>query len=176
MSHIILKTARNHKNHIMWQALYIEKTKVLENYKLDIEKALEAFDEDNANILKLIVHENNSARIPHLFPYKDKFEQLNANEEYELQKGAFIWISNYQDHNHIIKGGKVTVKEICNAPISNMVWDKECLKKTVTWFTSNEIPGLFCWTKLVKIQPQLKKKFGDRVAGIATKPPKNKNI
>lgn len=161
MSHIIIKTAKNHKNTILWQALYINSNKVLENYVLDVNKALKAFNINSSVIVNLIVHENNKIRIPLLFPDFDEFEQLDENEEYELNEGDSVWVTNYSNHNYIIKAGKVTVKEIFNTPLSDILWDIEYIKKTVTWFSCNEAPGLFCWTKLVKLQDALKKKSGD---------------
>lgn len=170
MAQIVIKTAKNHKNNILWQALYIDSSKVLENFIIDIDKALQAFDIKDSNTINLIVHENNKHRVPILFPDIDEFEQLNENEEYELTKNDVIWITNYSNHNYTIKAGKVTVKEIFNAPVSNMLWDIEYIKKTVTWFSCKEAPGLFCWTKLVKLQDQLKDKYGDRTAIISKRP------
>lgn len=170
MAQIVIKTAKNHKNNILWQALYINSNKMLENFMIDVDKALEAFDIKNSSTVNLIVHENNKFRIPMIFPDIDTFEQLNENEEFELVKNDIVRITNYSNHNYTIKGGKVTVKEIFNAPISNIVWDVEYIKKTVTWFSCKEAPGLFCWTKLVKIQDQLKNKYGDRLAIISKRP------
>jgi len=162
MQQIILKTAKNHKNNILWQALYINSIKVIENFTLDITKLKKAFNIENENIVNLIVHENNITKIPDIFTNINNFNHLNQNEEYELHKNDKIWIPDYNNYNYTIKSGIVTVKEIFNVPISNIIWDPEYLKKTVTWFSCKEIDGLFCWTKIVKMQNYLKSKVGKR--------------
>jgi len=174
MPQVVLKTAKNHKNNILWQALYIDSKKMLENYSIDIDKALQAFEIENETLIKLIAHENNKLRIQHIFPEEDGFKQLDYNEEYELEEKQLVWISNYQNYNYNIKGGKVTVKKVHNTPVSKMLWDTDFIKKTVTWFSCKEVAGLFCWTKLVKMQPQLKEKFGNRFAIISKKAPPQK--
>jgi hypothetical protein len=164
MQQIVVKTVKNHKNNILWQALYIDSSKMIENFTLDITKLKKAFNIENETIINLIVHENNITKISEIFSNYDDFKQLNINEEYELNKNDIIWIPDYNNNNYIIKSGKVTVKEIFNAPISNIIWDPEYLKKTVTWFSCKEVEGLFCWTKIVKMQNYLKNKVNDRTA------------
>ncbi len=161
MQQIILKTAKNHKNNILWQALYINSFKVIESFSLDTPKLIKAFNIENENIINLIVHENNITKLPEIFTDVYDFKNLNINEEYELNKNDKVWIPDYNNHNYKIKSGYITVKDIFNAPISNIIWDPEYLKKTVTWFSSKEVEGLFCWTKLVKMQKYLKNKIGD---------------
>jgi len=164
MQQIVVKTVKNHKNNILWQALYINSLKMIENFTLDIIKLKKAFDIKNETIINLIVHENNISKIPELFSKYDDFKQLNMNEEYELNIGDIVWIPEYNNYNYTIKAGTITVKTILNAPISNIIWDPEYLKKTVTWFSCKEVEGLFCWTKLVKMQDHLKKKIGNKKA------------
>jgi len=164
MQQIVIKTAKNHKNNVLWQALYINSVKCIENFSLDINKLKDAFDFKNDSIINLIVHENNITKLPEIFTEIDNFKHLNINEEYELNKNDIVWIPDYNNNNYIIKSGRVTVKEIFNAPISNIIWDPEYLKKTVTWFSCKEVEGLFCWTKIVKMQNYLKNKVDNRIA------------
>ena len=164
MSQVVLKSVKNSKNNILWQALYIDSIKMLENYVIDINKAKKAFNIEDDIIINIIVHENNKQKIPELFPNIDLFKHLNINEEYELSVGDFVWIPNYNKYNTEIKSGKVTVKKIFNTPINSIIWDTDYVKKTATWFSCKEVKGIFCWTKLVQMQDRLKDKIGDRYA------------
>jgi hypothetical protein len=169
MSQVVLKTAKNFRNNVIWQALYINGKKKIENFKLDTEKVVEAFNCEDDTLIKITIHENKKSKIYQLFPEYDTFQNLRINEEYEIEKGDIVWIGDYQNKQYIVSGGKVTVEKIFNAPVSNIIWDREFIETAASWFSCKEIPGLFCWSKISKTQSGLKTKFGSRKATIKTK-------
>ena len=63
MSQVVLKTAKNFRNNVIWQALYINGKKKIENFKLDTEKVVEAFNCADDTLIKITIHENKKSKI-----------------------------------------------------------------------------------------------------------------
>lgn len=73
----VFKTCKDYDDNIIWQSLYINNIKVIENKTLNFNVAIKVFNISSDNVKKYIVYENDYAKLYLLFPYKDDFSELN---------------------------------------------------------------------------------------------------
>lgn len=155
--HAVLKSAKNFQNQTLWEALYIDGSKVLENFFLDENALCDAFD-IKSQILLLPFHERDLDNMTKTFPDFENFSHLMQITP--LKGGQKVFIDEYVDTDFVIDGGWVNVKDVYSVPNTNLVWEKEiAIDDNQIWFSCVQLPGVFYWNRLHKIQFELELKF-----------------
>lgn len=160
----ILKTVKTYQGKIIWEALYLNGEKVIENQFL-IEDALKtAFKIEK--LIKLPIFERFSENYMRFFPAFEDFSYLNKTIK-PLSPGDKVYLDEYIDDQYRITPGYVTVKDIFSEPNTNLVWEKQLkTDDNSIWFTCLQIPGVFYWNRLQEIQEELEFRYGNVVADL----------
>lgn len=161
----VLKSAKNYQGQTLWEAIYLDGEKVLENFFLDENALIQAFGLENVKIIKLPFHEKEVENFAKLFPDNENFSYLY--ETLPVKVGQKVYIDEYQDDDFIIEGGWVTVKDVYSLPNTNLIWESGTVfDDEQVWFSCTQLPGVFYWNRLAKIQNELENRLNDRTASL----------
>lgn len=160
----ILKTVKTYQGKIIWEALYLNGEKVIENQFLNEDAIKLAFKIEK--LIKLPVFERFSENYMRFFPQFEDFSYLNKVIK-PISPGDKIYLDEYVDDQYRISPGYVTVKDIFSEPNTNLVWEKSLkIDDNSIWFTCLQIPGIFYWNRLQDIQEELEFRYGNVVADL----------
>lgn len=87
----VLKTAIDDCDNIQWQGLYVDGKKVLENFEIDIDKALPIFAPD-LKCEKIEFYEGDFENIDEAFPLNEDFSYLMDYRE--ISVGSKVWLDD----------------------------------------------------------------------------------
>lgn len=102
MYECVLKTAINDQKEILWQALYVDQIKVIENFTLEIDLVTKIFA-TNYKCEHTQVFENDFSSIEEAFPTSENFVYLLDYRTLEV--GMIVWLED----------GSYIVEEIVNS-------------------------------------------------------------
>lgn len=91
MFQCVLKTAIDDNDNVQWQALYVDGKKVLENFEIDLDKALPIFA-PNSICEEVEMHENEFSNIDNSFPLNEDFYYLLDYRDIEV--GSKVWLDD----------------------------------------------------------------------------------
>ncbi|SRR6266403_101592 len=103
MFQCVLKTAIDDNDKIQWQALYVDGKKVLENFEIDIEKALPIFTPGNIDYDVVDMRENEFSDIDNSFPSNEDFYYLLDYRDIEV--GSKVWLEDGEWEVSEVVGG-----------------------------------------------------------------------
>jgi hypothetical protein len=121
MYECIIKTARYEDNTVLWQGLYLEGKKVLENFEIDLNVALPIFAPNVSSVYEVNVLEFDFSDIIKSFPDEEDFsylldyKDLSIGDKVWLEDGEYVVTTVKTDYR---AAGKYTVTEwYSNIPI-----------------------------------------------------------
>jgi hypothetical protein len=160
----ILKTVKTYQGKVIWEALYINGEKILENQFLVEDAIKNAFKLDK--IIKLPIFERFSENYMRFFPKFEDFSFLDKSLK-PLSPGDKVYLDEYLDDQYMITPGYVIVKDIFSEPNTNLIWEKSLkIDDNSIWFTCLQIPGVFYWNRLQTIQKELESLYNNIVADL----------
>lgn len=162
----ILKSVKSLDGKTLWEALYLDGFKAIENYSLEEESLKKAFDISDDDFIIYPVFERRVDQIMNLFPDQEDFAYL-IEPMTPINPGQKVYVDDYKDDQFTIDGGWVTVKDIYSTPSTNLVWEKQIVDpnyQNQLWFTCAQIPGVFYWNRLKDLQKDLEKKYRNKTA------------